>query len=201
MSRPDGKRVTHRLSYYIQRPDRINLQAVVAMQPILIATSDGQRFALHNLSQREFIHGPSEALPKLLGDFIPEQLPLRDLVSILFGEIPIFNAKNWQHLSSDQPNIANFDFKSSTHSQSLWIDLTGKFFIKTQLKYRDKPPLLLEYGTYRGNPPLPSRIQFVNLQTKERVHWIFSRTNINPKLSIKHFQQDPPKGVKIQEVY
>lgn len=197
--RPNKRRQTLRMYFQLQRPNRIHLSVIAAaMQPILVVTCDGKEFAMHNIAQGQFIKGSASQLPRLLGDFLPTHIPLKQLIAALLGELPILDASKEEVADGKKKNVIVVSLSSANHTQKVWFDRGKSQFLKTQLKVKKKPPLTLEYGTYRGKPALPKRIKFIMPQRKRRVHWIFSQQDINPKIPLKSFRQTPPKGAKVQ---
>ncbi len=190
---PNGRRSTYRLFFQLQRPNRLFFSITVAMQPVIVATSDGKNCALYQVTQKAFWHGPSARLPRVLGRFLPPQLPLEQLVPILFGELPVLPAKQVKQISKTTKLVA-YRLQGDKHVQRLWIETLTRRFVKTLFETQGKPPLSLRYGTFRGTPPLPKRVIFENKKSKQRIVWIFYKYTVNPKIPIKSFQQTPPKG-------
>lgn len=189
----NGRRSTYRLFFQLQRPNRLHFSITVASQPVVVATSDGKNCALYQVSAGQFWFGPSSKLPRVLGSFLPEQLPLTQLVSILFGEIPVLPAKKLKQTTASS-ELVTYELSSKSHKQTLWIHPTRQQFIKTLLEVKKKPALTLQYGTFRGNPPLPKRVIFKNKKDKQRFVWIFYSYTVNPKIPLNNFQQPRPKG-------
>lgn len=194
----NGRRSTYRLFFQLQRPNRLHFSITVAMQPVVIATSDGQHCALFQLTEKTFWHGPASHLPRMLGDFLPPHIPIEQLVPILFGEMPVLSGQPTQTDTQPSNGIQQWDIQHKQYTQTLWIDSSKQQFIKTKLSYQKKSPLLLEYGTFRGHPSLPKRVIFESPQEKQKVVWIFSDYTINPTIPLHSFQQKNPKDTAIK---
>lgn len=197
---PNGRRSTYRLFFQLQRPNRLHFQITVAMQPVVIATSDGERCALYQLTQKVFWKGPAARLPRVLGRFLPPQIPLQQLVPILFGEMPVLPG-TIQASSTSPKGLTSVSLNGAHHKQTLVLQSDPARFAETTLEYKGKPPLTLRYGTFRGKPALPKRVIFQNLRSKQRIVWIFYSYTVNPTIPRKSFQQPLPKGsVKIRNL-
>lgn len=198
---PNGRRSTYRLFFQLQRPNRLHFSITIAMQPVVVATSDGKNCALFQVTQKTFWKGPATRLPRVLGQFLPPQLPLEQLVPILFGELPVFPGKPSKPVLESRSGWTRYSIKGDSFQQLLWMDGTKQQFRKTRLSYKNKPPLTLEYGTFRGKPPLPKRVIFRNKKSKQKIVWIFYNYDVNPKIKLKSFQQSVPKGkIKVEQL-
>lgn len=197
---PNKKRRTLRMYFQLQRPNKIHLQVIAAaMQPVLAVTCDGKNFAIHNMLQNQFIRGKARQLPQFLHEYLAADIPLEQLIGTLLGEFPLlpYTQVTRQESTKDTVKLLLSD---PTHTQKIWLSPTKQQYIKTEVKVKKRPTLILEYGTHRGTPPLPKRIKFIVPEKKKRVHWIFSQRIINPKLTTTNFQQNPPKGSTIQDL-
>lgn len=197
---PNGRRSTYRLFFQLERPNRLHFSITVAMQPVVVATSDGTNCALYQVTQKTFWRGPASRLPRVLGQFLPPQLTLEQLVPILFGELPVFPGKPGKPVL-EKSGLTRYSIKGKAFEQLLWMHPPSQQFRKTELKYKDKPPLTLEYGTFRGKPPVPKRVIFRNTKSKQKIVWIFYNYDVNPKIPLKSFQQSVPKGnIKVEQL-
>ncbi len=197
---PNGRRSTYRLFFQLERPNRLHFSITVAMQPVVVATSDGTNCALYQVTQKTFWRGPASRLPRVLGQFLPPQLPLEQLVPILFGELPVFPGIPSKPVL-EKSGLFKYKIKGKTFEQLLWMHPPTQQFRKTQLIYKNKPPLTLEYGTFRGRPPVPKRVLFRNTKSKQKIVWIFYSYDVNPKIPLKSFQQSVPRGnIKVEQL-
>jgi hypothetical protein len=81
-------RVRGSLLFMASTPDRVRLDVVSPFgATISTLTSDGQKFALYDLRQRVFLHGPANACN--LAQFTHVPMPPHALVSLLRGEPPL----------------------------------------------------------------------------------------------------------------
>lgn len=197
--RPGKRRRTIRVFFQIKRPNQLHLQIrAVAMQPFAIITCDGKTFSIHYVTQGQFVTGPAKRLPQYLGEYLPSDISLAQLIATLLGEPPILPHK--QIVAKQQINQLHMTLTHPKHGQQVWVDLAKQQYTKTIVTPKGRDPLTLEYGTYRGTPPLPKRVKFIMKKGKQRVHWIFSEPAINPTIKASAFRQTPPKGAKVTKV-
>jgi outer membrane lipoprotein-sorting protein len=193
------KRRIFRLFYMMKRPNQLYLELTAALQqPGAIITSDGKRFALHNLLQKEFLQGPAERLPHLLESYLPAMLPLDQLISALLGDPPILPAK--QRKWSKEKALWVLSLQGESHKQTLWIDEQARQIVRVVFDWNKKPALTLEYGGFRGSPALPRTVAFGLRSRGLKADWVFLEQKRNTTLPDKNFQQKIPTGVPTREL-
>ncbi len=184
----NGRRTTYRLFFQIKRPDKISLHFTLAMQPVVMAVSDGEKFYIYYLTKNELLIGDKKDFSRVFSEFIPPQIRLRELVPILLGEFPIPDKKP-EKIEKKGP-IQIVRWKGPGEKISIAIETEKREFRWLSAHYRKKTPLKIEYGTFRGSPPFPKRIKFIDLKRKRRFHWIYSRFTLNKEIADKSFQLD-----------
>jgi outer membrane lipoprotein-sorting protein len=81
-------RIRGSLLFMVQSPDRVRLDVVSPFgATISTLTSNGKEFAIYDLRQKVFLHGPANACN--LGQFTHVPMPPHALVSLLRGEPPL----------------------------------------------------------------------------------------------------------------
>lgn len=192
------KRSTYRVVFQIERPNRIHLQVIAAMQqPAVIVTCDGKKFAVHNLLNKEFIRGPMRRLPEFLEDFLPLRLPLHQLIGALLGDVPLLKEAKAQLVGTSKKNEAKLMLERKPLFQSVWIDLPQLRYNKSVLLRGGKSPFTLEYSGYDSDKQLvPNRIEFRVPARKLRVTWIYLDKEANTKIPATQFTQKLPAGAK-----
>ena len=84
---PEG-RIRGSLLYVVAVPDKLRLDIVSPFgATVSTVTSDGQKFALFDMRQKQFLHGPANACN--LGRFTHVPVPPAALVQLLRGEAPV----------------------------------------------------------------------------------------------------------------
>jgi hypothetical protein len=102
------------LLFMASTPDQVRLDVISPFgATISTLTSDGQRFALFDLRQRVFLHGPANACN--LAQFTRVPMPPHALVSLLRGEPPVL---------SHRPEQATLDWEA------------GRYVIRIQSKHQ-----------------------------------------------------------------
>ena len=195
------RRQTIRLSFQVERPNRLHLQIQAAFgQPAAVITCDGKLFAIHNLLKNQFIQGPAPRLMEFLGEFLPVPIPLEDLVSVLLGEFPILSRQSPSIRHGATQGVAILQLEEKTFEQRLWLDVPQKRFLKTTLKRGNTAPLTLEYNKFHGAPALPQWIQFTIPKRSLKIRWISSTQEVKASIPAEHFRQTPPKGIPVHSM-
>ncbi|HEY4103272.1 MAG TPA: hypothetical protein VGM44_05245 [Polyangiaceae bacterium] len=84
----DAGRIRGNLLYVVSVPDKLRLDVVSPFgATVSTVTSDGHEFALFDLRQKQFLHGPANACN--LGRFTHVPVPPAALVQLLRGEAPV----------------------------------------------------------------------------------------------------------------
>lgn len=84
----EAGRIRGSLLYVVAVPDKLRLDVVSPFgATVSTVTSDGQRFALFDLRQKQFLRGPANACN--LGRFTHVPVPPAALVQLLRGEAPV----------------------------------------------------------------------------------------------------------------
>ncbi|GEM_PF-2720839 len=199
ISESGKKRRIFRLFYMMKRPNQLYLEITAALQqPGAIITSDGKRFALHNLLQKEFLQGPAERLPSLLESYLPTTLPLDQLILALLGDPPILPAK--QRRWSKEKGLWLLSLQGDAHKQTLWIDEQARQIVRVVFDWDKKPALTLEYDGFRGSPALPRTVAFALRSRGLKADWVFLEQKRNTQLPEKNFQQKVPADVPVREI-
>lgn len=193
------RRRTIRLLFQIQRPAKINFQLLgLASQPALLVTSDGKRFAVHNLLNGEFRRGPSKRLTSQLGGILPRSLSMKQLVPILLGQIPLIASakRSWSKAGA----LHTLRLTGKNEQQKLVVDFQKQRFVSGFLKKKGQQPLELSYGGVTGKGRLPRAIRVKAKGHNMRFSWIFLDVDVNPKLKGNPFVRKPPKGATVLDM-
>ncbi|MCB9643625.1 MAG: DUF4292 domain-containing protein [Myxococcales bacterium] len=199
LTEPGKRRSTYRLFYMMKRPNMLYLELTAALQqPGAIITSDGKRFAFHNLLQKEFLRGPAEGLPRLLQAYLPANLPLADLIHALLGDPPVLQgaSRKW----SKEKSLWMLVVQKKQQKQTVWIDFATQQIVRVMYDRPKKPTLTLEYSGFRGTPALPRRVRFSLRSRGFKADWIFLEQKRNTEIPAKNFRQKVPQGVPVREL-
>ena len=85
----DG-RIRGTVMMFIERPDHVRFDAMTQFGPAAILTSDGSQFALNDLRERRYLHGPTcrQNIARLLGIYMSGT----EVARFLLGDTPLIDA-------------------------------------------------------------------------------------------------------------
>jgi hypothetical protein len=118
----DGGRVRGSVLYLTELPDRVRFDVVSPFGATLSTlTADGRNFALYDLREKQFLHGPANACN--LARFTRVPIPPHALVQLLRGEAPVL---------VHSPDSATIDWKS------------GRYVVRIPSKHQAEEEIQLE---------------------------------------------------------
>ena len=202
---------------FVERPDRVRFDALTEFGPAAILTSDGDRFALSDLREGQFLEGPTcpENIARLLG--IP--LSGSEVARFLVGDTPRLDAVGQDvtcdggrylvtlHTASNQRQELEFavhpnDLEASPHEQRLRLRRSEVFDAGGETEWR------ATYDDYRVvsnrdqgvGVALPYRLRFEHPGRGADTTVRFREMDLNVEVPPEAFSQAPPPGVPVLPV-
>ena len=202
---------------FVERPDRVRFDAITEFGPAAILTSDGERFALSDLRENQYLEGPTcpSNIARLLG--IP--LSGEEVALFLVGDSPKVEAveravncdggRYLVTLTTESGNRQELEFaihpsdaEAPPHEQRLRLRRSEVFDGEGETQWR------ATYDDYRvvANRDqgvavaLPFRLRFEHPGRQADTTVRFRELDLNIEVPPDAFSQDPPPGVSVQPV-
>jgi outer membrane lipoprotein-sorting protein len=163
------------------------------------AVTDGKELFLFSPSENKFYHGM--ASPENMSVFIPLNLRLEEIVSILLGNIPLID------YDTDQAECqAEGDFyvlrlftKDGRLKQVLKISLSSQKVVESETYEEEALILAVKYGHYESmeGELVPKDISISMPHDKTKVNVRYKKIEFFSEINSAEFRLIPPQGVEV----
>jgi len=185
------------------RPDRLRLQAFDLMgRPVMILTANHEELSL--LDYRQAILYRGEATPENLSRFLPLNLRIEDVITLLAGQKPLgpfvraevkldrdFSGDYWR-LELTRPGEQLVDL--------IWMVPHSLKISRSEIgPPRQEPWFRLEFSDYQdlAGQSAPLHIFWADLKNKAETAVVYEEFRIDPDLPATLFSLPSPPGIKV----
>lgn len=183
-----------------KRPGCLRLETLNPLgHPEFFAVTDGKELTLFSPSDNKFYRGL--ASPEHLSLFIPLNLKLEEMVSIMLGNIPLidYDAQRIDGQGVGDGCLLKLSSEDGRFKQALKVSLSNNKVVESKT-YEDETLILsIRYGRYDeiGETLFPKDIAVSMPRDKTKVRIQFKEMEFLSTINPAEFRLTPPPGVDI----
>ena len=184
-----------------KRPDCLRLETLSPLgHPEFFAVTDGKELFLFSPSENKFYHGM--ASPENISVFIPLNLRLEEIVSILLGKVSLIDYDTDQAECQVEGDfyVLRLFTKDGRLKQVLKISLSGQKVVESKTYEREEGLILaVKYGHYESmeGELFPKDISISMPHDKTKVNVRYKKIEFFSEINSTEFRLIPPQGVEV----
>jgi len=184
-----------------KRPGCLRLETLSPLgQPEFFAVTDGSDLFFFSPSENKFYRGITS--PEHVSRFIPLNLSLEEMVSLILGKVPLIDYDPEQVKCAVEGVLlmVNLCAKDGDSTQTLKVDTQNKRAVGIEIYGQERSlTLAAEYGNYQkiGETIFPLEISISMPQDGSKVKISFKTIEFPSVIDPGEFKLIPPQGVEV----
>lgn len=183
-----------------KRPGCLRLETLNPLgQPEFFAVTDGKELFLFSPSENKFYQGV--ASPENVSLFIPLNLNLEEMVSIMLGNIPLidYDAEQIDCLAEGDCSLLRLSSEDGRLKQVLKVSISKQKVVESKTYEEEALILSIQYECYDeiGEALFPRDIGVSMPRDKTKVNIKFKKIEFLSTINPAEFRLIPPQGVEV----
>ena len=181
-------------------PDCLRLETLSPLgHPEFFAVTDGKELFLFSPSENKFYHGM--ASPENISVFIPLNLKLEEIVSILLGKVSLIDYDTDQAECQVEGDfyVLRLSSEDGRFKQMLKVSITKQKVVESKTCEKEALILAVKYGHYESmeGELFPKDISISMPHDKTKVNVRYKKIEFFSEINPAEFRLTPPQGVEV----